>query len=153
MVIETKNFGNIIVEEDKVYTFENGLPGFEHLRKFVIVENDDSNDNSFFCWLQSAEDPDTAFIMMDVYKLFPDYNPLVYDDDLDSLGELADDSLLIYNIVVIPENVSKMSVNLKAPVVINLATNKGMQMIVKNEEYPVKYRFYEELKKANGGGE
>ena len=89
--------------------------------------------------------------MMDVYKIIPDYNPLVYDDDLDSLGEISDDSLIIYNIVVIPKIVSKMSVNLKAPVVINLLTNKGMQMITKNEDYPIKYYFYEELKKKNGG--
>jgi len=151
MVIETKNFGNIIIDENKIYTFESGLPGFEQLKKFVIVEDDNAGNESLFCWLQSTEDPETAFIMMDVYKIVPDYNPLVYDDDLASLGDVTDDSLLIYNIVVIPKTVSKMSVNLKAPIVINLATNKGMQMITKNEDYPVKYYFYEELKKKNGG--
>ncbi len=151
MVIETENFGNIDIDENKIYTFDNGLPGFEKLKKFVIVEKDASDSNSVFRWLQSTEDPKTAFIMMDVYKIIPDYNPLVYDDDLNSLGEISDDSLLIYNIVVIPKIVSKMSVNLKAPVVINLLTNKGMQMITKNEDYPIKYYFYEELKKKNGG--
>ena len=146
MLIETENFGNIDIDENKIYTFENGLPGFERLKKFVIVEKDSSDSNSIFRWLQSTEDPKTAFVMMDVYKIIPDYNPLVYDDDLDSLGEISDDSLIIYNIVVIPKIVSKMSVNLKAPVVINLLTNKGMQMITKNEDYPIKYYFYEELK-------
>ena len=151
MLIETENFGNIDIDENKIYTFENGLPGFERLIKFVIVEKVASDSNSIFRWLQSTEDPKTAFVMMDVYKIIPDYNPLVYDDDLDSLGEISDDSLIIYNIVVIPKIVSKMSVNLKAPVVINLLTNKGMQMITKNEDYPIKYYFYEELKKKNGG--
>ncbi len=151
MVIETKNFGNITVDDNKIYTFENGLPGFEQLKKFVIVEQNNNEDNSFFRWLQSTEDPEISFIIMDVYKILPDYNPLVYDDDLNSLGDVSDDSLLIYNIVVIPKTISRMSVNLKAPVVINLSTNKGMQMITKNEDYPIKYYFYEELKKKNGG--
>lgn len=88
---------------------------------------------------------------MEVYDIMPDYNPLVYDDDLESLGEVKEDNLLIYNIVVIPQTVSKMSVNLKAPIVINLTTKKGKQMVVKNEDYPVKYYFYEELKKKSGG--
>ena len=70
---------------------------------------------------------------------------------LEDLGEIKDDSLIIYNIVVIPPVISKMSVNLKAPIVINAETKKGKQLITKNEDYPIKYYFYEELKKKNGG--
>jgi len=152
MVIETKNFGNIEINEDSVYTFDYGLPGFEDLRKFTIITTDEAPDKKpLFHWLQSLESPETAFIIMDVYNIVPDYNPLVYDSDLETIGEVKDDNLLIYNIVVIPEIVSKMSVNLKAPVVLNLTTKKGRQMITKNEDYPIKYYFYEELKKKKGG--
>ncbi len=151
MLIETKNFGTIDIDESLIYDFDGGILGFEQLRKFTIVESDD--ENSPFLWLQSIEEPAISFIIMDVYKFMPDYNPLVFDDDLVSLGEITDDSLLIYNIVVVPTAVSKMSVNLKAPIVINMENKKGKQVIVKNEEYPIKYFFYEELKKKkeNGG--
>lgn len=148
MVIKTRNFGEVDIDENDIYTFDNGIPAFEYLRKFVVLNRE---DNSPFIWLQSVEEADISFIMMDVYNILPDYNPIVYEDELNKLGEIGDDDLKIYNIVVIPETVSKMSVNLKAPVVINLKTKKGRQMIVKNEEYSVKYYFYEELKNKNGG--
>lgn len=152
MIIETKNFGSVNVDEENIYTFDYGIPAFEDLKKFTIIHpQENPEDKPLFSWLQSIEDPDTSFIIMEVYDIMPDYNPLVYDDDLASLGEVKEDNLLIYNIVVIPQTVSKMSVNLKAPVVINLTTKKGKQMVVKNEDYPVKYYFYEELKKKSGG--
>ena len=152
MLIETKNFGSVEIDNDKIYTFENGIPGFEELKKFAIIEETlEDNKKSPFLWLQSIEDKNISFILMDVYKIKPDYDPLVYDDDLNSIGEVTENNLLIYNIVVIPEVVTKMTVNLKAPVVINLTTKKGKQMITKNEDYPIKYYFYEEMKKQNGG--
>ncbi len=152
MVIKTKNFGNIDINEENIYTFDCGIPAFEDLKKFTIIQQEDNSGiKPLFCWLQSIEDPETSFVIMDVYDIIPDYNPLVYDSDLESIGEVKEDNLLIYNIVVIPQTVSKMSVNLKAPVVINLTTKKGKQMVVKNEDYSVKYYFYEELKKKNGG--
>ena len=152
MVIKTKNFGNIDINEENIYTFDCGIPAFEDLKKFTIIQQEDNSGiKPLFCWLQSIEDPETSFVIMDVYDIIPDYNPLVYDSDLESIGEVKEDNLLIYNIVVIPQTVSKMSVNLKAPVVINLTTKKGKQMVVKNEDYSFKYYFYEELKKKNGG--
>lgn len=152
MVIKTKNFGNIDINEENIYTFDCGIPAFEDLKRFTIIQQEDNSGiKPLFCWLQSIEDPETSFVIMDVYDIIPDYNPLVYDSDLESIGEVKEDNLLIYNIVVIPQTVSKMSVNLKAPVVINLTTKKGKQVVVKNEDYSVKYYFYEELKKKNGG--
>lgn len=148
MVVETKNFGEIEITDENIYTFDCGIPGFEQLKKFTIIKND---DGSPFCWLQSLENGEISFIIMNVYNIFPDYDPLVYDDDLEDLGEIKNDSLIIYNIVVIPPVISKMSVNLKAPIVINAETKKGKQLITKNEDYPIKYYFYEELKKKNGG--
>ena len=152
MVIKTKNFGNIDINEENIYTFDCGIPAFEDLKKFTIIQQEDNSGiKPLFCWLQSIEDPETSFVIMDVYDIIPDYNPLVYDSDLESIGEVKEDNLLIYNIVVIPQTVSKMSVNLKAPVVIKHKKKKGKQMVVKNEDYSVKYYFYEELKKKNGG--
>ena len=37
------------------------------------------------------------------------------------------------------------SINLKAPIVINMATNKGAQIITE-DDYPVKYKIYDLLK-------
>lgn len=148
MIVKTKNFGEIEIDENNVFTFDCGIPGFEKLRGFTVIKND---NNSPFSWLQSLEEPEISFILMNVYDIFPDYNPLVYDDDLENLGAIEDNDLIIYNIVVIPPIITKMSVNLKAPIVLNFKTKKGKQIITKNEDYPIKYYFYDELKKKNGG--
>lgn len=148
MIVKTKNFGEIETDDNNIFTFDCGIPGFEKLKKFTIIKND---TDSPFSWLQSLEEPEISFIIMDVYNIFPNYDPLVYDDDLKSLGKIENNNLIIYNIVVIPPIISQMSVNLKAPIVINAETKKGKQIITKNEDYPIKYYFYEKLKKKNGG--
>ena len=145
MLINTKNFGEVEINENDVFTFEEGIPGFPKLKKYTIIR--DHSDDYPFYWMQSLDDSEICFIIMDVFNILPDYNPIVNDDELKYIGNVEGNNLLIYNIVVIPECVSKMSVNLKAPIVINLDTKKGRQIIVNNDEYEIRYYFYEEMKK------
>jgi flagellar assembly factor FliW len=58
--------------------------------------------------------------------------------------------VLIYSIVVVPEDLSKMTANLKAPVLINTENNKGKQVILNNEDYPIKYYILQQLQKTGG---
>lgn len=148
MIINSKKFGKTEIYEKDIYTFEIGMPGFPDLHKFTILG--DINKEPF-AWLQSTEDEETSFILMDVYKILPDYSPLAFEADLDSIDGLESNNLLIYNVVVVPQNPESMSVNLKAPIVLNPDSMKGKQMILKNEDYPVKYYFYKEITKMIGG--
>lgn len=147
MIVKSRNFGEIEVEESSIITFDEGIPGFEQLRKFVLVTDD---DNPFY-WLQSAEDKDIAFAMLDIFKYIPDYNPCVEDDLVKDIVDKEEKDIEIYNIAVIPEDVEKMTVNLKAPVIINTKSMKGKQVISNNEEYPIKYYIYKEIKKLKEG--
>jgi len=141
-------------EPERVITFPGGIPGFPDSKRYLLMsENEDEN---MFFWLQSIDDGDVAFTLMDVYKVLPDYDPQVEDDEMVQLGELDDTPLLIYNIVVIPDYVRHMRVNLRAPVVINLNTGLGMQMICDNDDYSVRFMIFEELertRKKNGADE
>jgi len=134
MIIETKHFGEIEVDEADIIEFEEGLPGFPDDRQFVLLDNKEP-----FCWLQSVSDGDNAFILVDVYSVMPDYNPQVDKEQFSALGEYEPDNFLIYNIVVLPENIKEMTVNLLAPVVINTAAKKGRQVIARNENYGVRH--------------
>lgn len=144
MLVKTKYFGDVESNENEVILFEDGVPGFEDFKKYIIINDDDK-----FFWLQSVENSEVAFIMMDVFDYFPDYNPIVETDSLISLGKPVEDELLIYNIAVIPNDIKKLSVNLKAPIVINTKTNKGKQIIVNNEEYSIKHYLYENIHKED----
>lgn len=148
MNIETRFFGQIEIDNDKIIHFKDGIPGFENLTKFLFMT--DKDDNSPFCWLQSIEDVDIVFTIFDILTVFKDYEPMVEEEYLESLGQFAKDDLAIYCIANISQNIEDMTINLKAPVVINLENRQAKQVICNNEEYPIKYYIYKELKK---GGE
>lgn len=150
MKIQTRHFAELEVPEDIVLTFEEGIPGFPNSKRFILIEEpEEENDrSSLFYWLQSVDEPDIALALMDVSKVMPDYDPLVEVDEISSLGNISTEAFFIYNVVVIPpDNVEKMSVNLKAPIVINDRLKKGKQVLSKNDDYPIRYYIYEELSK------
>ena len=142
----TKNFGEISYDDDRVITFPGGIPGFPDSNRYMLMSENENED--MFYWLQSLDESDVAFTLMDVYKILPDYDPKVEEVELAELGEIADTPLLVYNIVVIPDYVRQMRVNLRAPVVINLATGMGKQVICDNDEYSIRFMIFEELERA-----
>ena len=151
MRIQTKFFGEIEYEESGIITFPHGLPGFPDATRFLFMSESDPPD--IFYWLQCVDDADVAFTLMDVYTCLPDYDPLVEPEELAELGDIADKPLDIYNIAVIPEDAKKMRVNLKAPIVINMEAGLGKQVIVNNEEYPIRYMIFEEIEKARAASD
>lgn len=149
MMIKTKHFGDINIDDDKIILFEEGILGFPDLTKYLFMESEE--ENSPFCWLQSIEDVNIVFPLIDVIRFIPNYNPIVDNSELEPLGEALDEDLLVYNIIVIPQDAKDLTVNLKAPIVINLNTLKAKQVISNNEDYPIKYYLYKELKKRKAG--
>jgi flagellar assembly factor FliW len=143
---ETKHFGEISYDPERVVYFPEGIPGFPDSKNYILMSEKDDEENFF--WLQSVDEGDVAFTLMDVYKVFPDYDPQVDDAEIAELGELSDTPLLVYNIVVIPDYVRHMRVNLRAPVVINLNTGIGKQVICTNDEYSIRFMIFEELERA-----
>ena len=137
MQLNTKHFGEITVEENDILTFEEGLPGFDSERKFILLSD---GPNDLFSWLQSAEDGDLAFVLMDIKQILPDYDPKIPTEMLEGLGE----PLCCYNIAVVPENLNDSRVNLKAPILINKQLRKGKQVIASNEEYSIRHYIFEE---------
>jgi flagellar assembly factor FliW len=86
---------------------------------------------------------------MDPTIIKPDYNPTVSDEILQPLGELNDDNVYVLVTVTVPKKLEEMSINLKAPIVINIENNKAVQLIVE-DDYPVKYKIYDLLKAKSG---
>ena len=148
--LTTRHFGEIEYDPSRIIKFPQGLPGFPECLNFLLMSENDDEDTYF--WLQSVDDGDVAFTLMNVYKVLPDYDPRVEQDEIEELGEVEEDSLEIYNIVVIPEYVRHMRVNLRAPIVINNSTGLGKQVICTNDEYPIRYMIFEELERRKKEG-
>ena len=148
MQLNTKCFGEIEIDEKGIITFPEGIPGFEDVKKFVMLGS--TEENSPFQWLQSVDNTDLAFVVIDPKHFKPDYVVDVNDADIAVLDIHNVDKVLVLTVVVIPEDITKMTTNLRAPVLINTENNRGKQVIQENGEYQIRHFIMEELRKIGG---
>lgn len=154
MLIKTKHFGEINLDEDKIITFDEGILGFTDCKRYAIIYDNESGERPDITWLQNIEEPNLSIPVISPFLIRPDFNPTVEDALLSSLGNITADNLVVLVSVTVPNDVSKISANLKAPFVINAETKRGCQVIVDDADYEIKYYFYDQLKaiKAEKGG-
>lgn len=144
MVINTRIFGEVTVDDEKLIHFPNGIVGFPELQDFALIHDAEKGNQGGIRWMQSVQEPSFAMPVVDPLVAKEDYNPAVEDDLLKVIGE-SDDPLVLVTITV-PSDLTKMSINLKAPIVINVDNRKAVQVILE-EDYPVKFYIYDILKK------
>lgn len=151
MRIKTKIFGEIDIDDEKILHFTNGIIGFPDLKDFALMYDAEKGEKSNIRWLQSLQEPAFAMPVLDPLAVKPDYNPEVEDELLKPIGELNPDEMLVLVTLTVPKDITKMSVNLCAPIVIHTESRKACQIIVDNEKYPVKYMIYDVLQKKKAG--
>lgn len=145
MNINTKIFGEIGVDESKIITFPSGIIGFPDLKQFLLIHDEEKKDNTI-SWLQSIEEPAFAMPVVDPLHILGNYNPMVEDELLSNLGELDENEMLVVVTITVPQDITKMTVNLAAPIVVNAKNKKAVQIIIDEPEYKVKYPIYDILK-------
>ncbi|MGE4284122.1 MAG: flagellar assembly protein FliW [Clostridia bacterium] len=146
MQLNTRHFGLIEINEEDIIDFPEGLPGFEDVKKFIIINSYD--ENSPFQWLQSIDNPELAFVIIDPRLIKNEYIVDVDTAEVEILNITDVNKVLIYSIIVVPEDITKMTANLKAPVIINTENNKGKQVVMENNEYTLRYCFLEGLRRS-----
>lgn len=151
MNIYTKLFGEIEVDVNKVITFDSGIIGFESCKQYMLIHDSDKEDNKII-WLQSIDEPELSLPVMNPLVADESYNPTVEDELLNSLGELDTEPLVLVALTV-PQDITKLTANLKAPFVINATTLKGCQVIVEDDKYLVKHPIYEAISGGRKDGE
>ena len=147
MKAATRLFGEIEIDESKIITFEDGIIGFPDMKKFTLIFDEEKEGRPSISWLQSMDEPEIAFPVMDPLFVCETYNPSVEDELLKNLGTIKEDNLYVLVTVTVPQNIKELVVNLKAPIVINTDTRKASQIIVE-DDLPVRYRIYEILEEA-----
>ena len=148
MEILTKAFGKITIDDEKIINFPKGIVGFPDLTEFALIHDVEKGTETIH-WLQSIQEPGFAMPVMDPLLVCPDYNPEVDDELLSHLGELNQEELLVLVTVTVPKDITKMTVNLKGPIVINAAERKATQVIVEGDQYQVKFPIYDILDANN----
>ena len=147
MKAATRLFGEIEIDESKIITFEDGIIGFPDMKKFTLIFDEEKEGRPSISWLQSMDEPEVAFPVMDPLLVYETYNPSVEDELLKNLGTIKEDNLYVLVTVTVPQDIKELAVNLKAPIVINTDTRKASQIIVE-DDLPVRYRIYEILEEA-----
>ena len=134
LTLDTKDYGLVEYEESDLLDFPDGIFGFTELKKFIPLVLDENEDNTILL-LQSIENPDIAFVVLNPFTLDPDYNPILTPEELSYLGVNSENALSYYVISVLHNDYLKTTVNMKAPIVINPDRRIGMQVILSNTDY------------------
>ena len=140
MKFNTVRFGEIDIDENRIFEFVLPIIGFDTLKKFVILE---PGKETLFKWLQSVDDPALAFPIISVSTLNIDYSIDLPDDVVDKLEVTSAESLLVMNITSIPQDDPKgTTINLLAPLIFNVDTQKAGQIVLSGSGYDISYPMF-----------
>ena len=147
MNVATKAYGLIEVDERQKIIFPRGLFGFEALKDYILLDA----ERQPFYWLQSIDEEQVAFILVNPFLFRPDYEVNISNEELAEIGIHSPEKALILSIVTIPPDSSPMTANLQGPLIINRDTRTGKQAVLSDTRWKTKHDIMEELK-ATGNG-
>ena len=153
MKIETRIFGEIEIDDSKIIRVPGGIIGFPEMTDFALIHDEEKGKDAPIRWLQSLQETQFAMPVMDPLIVSRDYNPEVEDELLNPIQIENPEEVLVLVTVSVPRDITKMSVNLQAPIIINAENKKAAQVIVDTEIYPVKYYIYDTLQQMKKEGE
>jgi flagellar assembly factor FliW len=146
----TTRFGEIEVDKTNIIEMSRGILGFEGLKSFTIISQVEKEP---FMWLQSVEDGSVAFIVINPQLIKSDYEPEINDIDAAELHlEKSADAMLL-TMVTVRVNPFSVTVNLRAPIIVNKTLRIARQIVLENENYPIRYRLSEKDQSASGNTE
>lgn len=130
MKCNTRDFGEIEFNEQDIIVFSQPPFGFEEYSKYILIY--DNENEGCFVWLQSVEEENLCFILLNTSFLAEQYNPSITLSD-----EFDKENLNFYAICVIGENLKDSTANLKSPIIISGSV--GTQVVLSND-YPLRYK-------------
>jgi flagellar assembly factor FliW len=136
MQITTSRFGVLDALDDQMVVVDGGLLGFPDARRFVRVEIPDARG---WLWLQSVDDPDLAFLAIDAFLFFPDYDLELPESDVAAIElETSTDAEVLALVTVRRTDddlMESITANLLGPLVINNRTKVGRQVVLSDSQY------------------
>ncbi|MFA7672279.1 MAG: flagellar assembly protein FliW [Clostridia bacterium] len=119
-------------------TFKREIYGFENIKEYTLTKASESADNPFR--FLKASDGNVCFILLDPKMIDRSYDPVLDDKEMKSL-ELKDPAdMRIYGIVVIPNDIKMMTINLRSPIIINIENGNAIQLILEDDRYSIRHR-------------
>ncbi|MBI3872852.1 MAG: flagellar assembly protein FliW [candidate division Zixibacteria bacterium] len=145
--LENTRFGTLAPPEEAIIRFPRGLLGFEAHTSFTVIAE---KALAPFAQLQSLDDPDLAFVIVNPGLLFPHYKVEI---DPREIAELAVHDLGLVTtwvIVTVPADLARMSANLQGPLLVNRLNNLGKQVVLVHSSYTTCHYIVDEMPKRAG---
>ncbi|GIP21757.1 flagellar assembly protein FliW [Paenibacillus sp. J22TS3] len=133
VIIQTATWGETEVNENEIYRFEKGIPGFEDNRSFVLL---DQGDHPFY-YMQSTEDQELAFVVVDPFLFYSDYEFELSESEKEELG--IESLVEVWCVLTLNKQAELSTINLLAPIVLNPEQHTGKQVVLHQTSYQTKH--------------
>ncbi len=131
---------------EQTYLFPQGVFAFEHVRQFVFICDPETSP---FIFMQALDPAHLGFVCVDPFLICPGYQPRIRDADAALLELTTPAEALMLSIVNPAPDVRQTTANLQAPLVINLRTGQGRQIICDQQEYSMRYAIWAALEQSS----
>ena len=141
MIIKTRQFGRVEVDEARIITMSKGMPGFPGMKRFTLLSHEEMDP---FLTFQCVDDPDLAFALMDPF-LFLEAYPLDIDGTVREMGWLVKkpEELFVYAIVnASGDNPDEITANLAGPILVHTGIHEAVQMVIPYEKFSHKHPIF-----------
>jgi len=125
VMIESGHLGPVEVDDHSVVEFPAGIIGFPDQRRYALVAAEESG---LYSWLQSVDEPDLAFLALVPAPFFPDYAPVIPDEDCESIGLTDPEDAQVLCLVTVGDEL--ITANLLGPIVLNVRNRKARQVVL-----------------------
>ena len=130
MLVETERFGKLEIAPEALIEIPDGVYGFEQARRFCLI---DHGQQSPFRWLQCVDAPGLAFVVVNPYDFFANYQVEMEDGDAAAIGLREPEDAVILNLVTLGNTREDTTANLVGPIVLNAKSRKAKQVVLANQ--------------------
>lgn len=142
--LATSRFGEIEVREEELFSCVRPIPGFPNSKRFFFIER---KNIAPFKWMQSVDEAELTFVVVEPSMFFHDYTPHVGAFDLEEVGLKSQKDMYLLVIVVLPEDLTKMTANLKGPLVFNIRDRQFKQAFIETDQFSVRESIVEGIRR------
>jgi flagellar assembly factor FliW len=135
--LDTTVFGKIEIEEERIIRFPHGLPGFEDHRSYILIPLEEDVP---FSYLQSLDNPELSFLVTSPFYFYGNYEVVLSESLREDLQIVSEDQVVIVTVASVRDSLDSATINLLAPIIINLDTLLGKQIILHDSPYTTKHR-------------
>jgi flagellar assembly factor FliW len=151
MLVKTRQFGEIEVEQPQVISFKEGILAFENIKQYILIPVE---NNPAFTWLQAVDEPELAFLLVDPFLVKNGYFVDIDDKTRKALEIEKQEDVLVYTTVTIPKSgFKKATTNLLAPLIINIQKKKAAQLVLDESHGSIKHPLFSPKNKLKASNE